>query len=266
MIDHFGRQIEILRISVTDRCNYRCVYCMPPEGVQFIPHEKILRFEEIVDVVKVAVSLGITKFRLTGGEPLARSGIVELVRKISRVEGVAELAMTTNGSLLAPVAGDLKSAGLDRVNISLDTMDPKKFTSITRGGKIEDVIAGIDAAAAAGLQPVKLNIVVTPEEGDGDARAVEAFARNRNLVTRRILKMDIRNGTFSVVENSDRGDCKVCNRLRLTSHGYIRSCLLADVMFNVREYGIHKAFRNAADYKPESGCGTEISYMGRIGG
>ncbi len=266
MIDPYGRTIKIIRISVTDRCNYRCVYCMPASGVPDIPHEKIMRYEEIRDFCVVAVGMGIRRFRLTGGEPLVRPGVVDLVRMIRAIPGVEEIALTTNASRLAPVAGDLKAAGLDRVNISLDTLDPDRFREITRGGDIRDVLAGIDAALAAGLTPVKLNIVVFPGEGDADARAVEAFAAEKGCQSRRIRKMDLAAGEFDVVQHSDRGDCRVCNRLRLTSHGYVRSCLLHDIMFSVRELGAEEAIRQAVRNKPERGTGTSVSGMNRIGG
>jgi len=266
LIDKLGRKIEILRISVTDRCNYRCVYCMPETGVPFIPHPNILSYEEIVDITRVAISMGITKFRLTGGEPLVRLNIVGLVEKLSALPGIDELAMTTNGSLLAPLAADLAKAGLDRVNISLDTLDSDRFSEITRGGRIEDVLEGIDAALSAGLTPVKLNIVVTPDDGEQNAERVEAYARKKGLITRRITKMDIRNGIFSVVQNSDRGDCSKCNRLRLTSDGYIRCCLLNDIMFDARQLGAKEAILRAVRAKPECGIGTKVEYMGRIGG
>ncbi len=266
MIDGFGRSIELMRISVTDRCNYRCVYCMPPEGVQFIPHQKILRYEEIVKVVEAAIRLGIHKFRVTGGEPLVRPGIVDLVRMLARLPGIEDLSLTTNGALLAPLAQSLADAGLMRINVSLDTVDPVEFSRITRGGNLNDVLAGIDAAIQAGLSPVKLNIVVFPDHTDDHARAVEAYAAERGLITRRIHQMDIVNGVFSVVENSDRGNCQVCNRLRLTSDGYIRSCLLHDTMFDVRTLGPEEAIRQAIRHKPEHGCFTRNAYMGRIGG
>lgn len=266
MIDPFGRTIEIIRISVTDRCNYRCVYCMPASGVPNIPHDRIMRYEEIRDFCAVAVRLGIRRFRLTGGEPLVRPDIINLVRMIREIDGVEELAMTTNASRLAPIAADLKAAGLDRVNISLDTLDPDRFREITRGGDIRDVLAGIDAALAADLTPVKLNMVVFPGEGDADARSVEAFAVRKGCQSRRIRKMDLFDGTHDIVQHSDRGNCRVCNRLRLTSHGYVRSCLLHDIMFSVRELGAEEAIRQAILHKPERGTGTTIDGMNLIGG
>ncbi len=265
MIDGIGRKIEVLRVSVTDRCNLRCVYCMPETGVPFLAPEFILRFEEIIEVVRVAISLGINRIRLTGGEPMVRSGIVDLVRALAALPGIVELAMTTNGSLLAGKAKALADAGLNRVNISLDTMDPEVYRKITRGGDLTDVLNGIEAAQAAGLIPVKLNIVV-PDDDDSGARQVEAYARKMGLVTRRIRKMDIRRGVFSPVENSDRGICSVCNRLRLSSDGFIRPCLFSDLKFSVRELGARDALHKAAKFKPKQGMKLQNAYMFQIGG
>jgi len=157
--DKFGRNINYMRISVTDRCNLRCVYCMPEEGVKPITHDQVLRYEEILQVVKVTKDLGITHIRITGGEPLVRKNLVSLIRRIKSL-GIDDLSLTTNGTLLAPLARSLKEAGLDRVNISLDTLDPKKFRAITRCGNLEDTLNGINAAIQAGLHPVKINMVV----------------------------------------------------------------------------------------------------------
>lgn len=160
LTDLLGRTINYLRISVTDRCNLRCVYCMPPQGIPLISHNAIMRYEEIVEVVRIAAEQGITDIRLTGGEPLARMGITELVRMIAGVPGIRDISMTTNGVLLERYALELKEAGLKRVNISLDTLNPERFTRITRGGSFEQVWRGILAAEAAGLSPIKLNTVV----------------------------------------------------------------------------------------------------------
>jgi cyclic pyranopterin phosphate synthase len=158
--DAYQRPISYLRISVTDRCNLRCIYCMPPQGVPWQPHEEILRYEEIETVVRAAARLGISKVRLTGGEPLVRLGLVELVRMIAQIPGIDDLAMTTNGTLLARYAAELAAAGLRRVNISLDTLRPERFQLITRFGNLEDVLAGMEAARGAGLHPIKINTVV----------------------------------------------------------------------------------------------------------
>jgi cyclic pyranopterin phosphate synthase len=173
-LDNFNRPISYLRVSVTDRCNLRCVYCMPPEGVPWRPHGEILRYEEVETVVRAAASLGISKVRLTGGEPLLRLGIVNLVAMIARIPGIDDLAMTTNGTLLARYAEGLKAAGLHRVNVSLDTLRPERFRTITRLGEMSDTLEGIAAAKEAGLVPVKVNTVVI--RGLNDNEAVD-FAR-----------------------------------------------------------------------------------------
>ena len=160
LLDRYQRPITYLRLSVTDRCNLRCVYCMPAEGIHLRRHDEILRYEEIVRVVRTAVGMGICFVRLTGGEPLARKGLADLVRMLRAIPGLEELTMTTNGTLLGAQAQALAEAGLDRVNISLDTLCPARFRRITRLGELRDVLAGIEAAEEAGLVPIKLNTVV----------------------------------------------------------------------------------------------------------
>ncbi|MGI6032233.1 MAG: GTP 3',8-cyclase MoaA [Coriobacteriales bacterium] len=159
MEDKFGRRIDYLRISLTDRCNLRCIYCMPEEGVPWKSHQDILRIEEIAEFVRYAAQLGVRKVRLTGGEPLVRKGVVDLVRDIHETPGIEDISLTTNGVLLPQMAHDLKEAGLNRVNISLDTLDPVQYTYVTRRGKIDDVFAAINAALEVGFDPVKINAV-----------------------------------------------------------------------------------------------------------
>jgi cyclic pyranopterin phosphate synthase len=159
--DSFQRPINYLRISVTDRCNLRCIYCMPPGGVCLMSHEDILRYEEIYTIAQAAAELGIDKIRLTGGEPLVRAGLPELIQMLARIEAIDDISLTTNGTLLKRCAAELKQAGLRRVNVSLDTLKSDRFELITRsGGNISQVLEGIDAARAVGLTPVKLNMVV----------------------------------------------------------------------------------------------------------
>ncbi|MDP3630319.1 MAG: GTP 3',8-cyclase MoaA [Actinomycetota bacterium] len=158
--DGHGRRIDYLRISVTDRCNLRCVYCMPSEGVPWKPHDALLSFEEIERFAAVAAGEGISKIRLTGGEPLVRKGLVEHVRRLREMTGIESIAITTNGTLLPKFAHELVEAGLKRVNVSLDTLDPAVYSQITRGGKLEDALAGLEAAFESGMDPVKLNVVV----------------------------------------------------------------------------------------------------------
>ena len=160
ILDSFGRSINYLRISVTDRCNLRCLYCMPPEGVPRIPHTEILSYEEIQTVVQAAAELGITRIRLTGGEPLVRAELPKLVRMLSQMEGIEELFLTTNGTFLKKYALELKQAGLSRVNVSLDTLKADKFRYITCLGELKDVLEGIETARNVGLHPVKINTVV----------------------------------------------------------------------------------------------------------
>ena len=168
ILDPFGRTVNYLRISVTDRCNLRCVYCMPPEGVPQISHDEILSYEEIRAVVQAASQLGINKIRLTGGEPLVRADFPELVAMLSRMAGIRELSLTTNGILLKKHAVALRQAGLSRINVSLDTLKADKLQSITRLGRLKDVLEGIEMAKEAGFQPVKINTVVMRNINDDE--------------------------------------------------------------------------------------------------
>jgi cyclic pyranopterin phosphate synthase len=166
-LDRFGRRIHYLRISLTDHCNLRCVYCMP-EDMTFQPNADLMQDDEIITLVNLFAGLGFDKFRLTGGEPTVRAHVVDLVREIAGVAGVRSLSMTTNGVLLARLAHLLKEAGLQRVNISMDTLNPEKFKRLTRWGSLEDVWAGIQAAEAAGLTPIKINAVVVAGYNEPD--------------------------------------------------------------------------------------------------
>jgi cyclic pyranopterin phosphate synthase len=167
--DSFHRPINYLRISVTDRCNLRCVYCMAAEGVSLMSHKDILTYEEINTIAQAAVGLGINKIRLTGGEPLVRSGLPELLKMLAQIEGIDDISLTTNGTLLSRYASELKDAGLRRVNVSLDTLKPERFKQITRrDNKLSEVLEGIDAARAVGLNPVKLNTVVMAGVNDDE--------------------------------------------------------------------------------------------------
>lgn len=191
MKDCFGREISYLRISVTDRCNLRCKYCMPECGIENIGHENILTFEDIERIVKASTELGIKKFRITGGEPLARRGIVDLIGNLAKIKGVEELAMTTNGTMLSEHAEALKNAGLNRVNISLDTLDHMKYAEITRGGDLDQVFMGIDAAIKADLMPVKLNIVAIAGFNDDEILDFVQLTYNHPIDIRFIELMPI---------------------------------------------------------------------------
>jgi cyclic pyranopterin phosphate synthase len=253
MYDSFSRRINYLRISVTDRCNLRCSYCMPAEGVQIVPHSAILSYEEIVDLVREAVALGIDKVRITGGEPLLRRNIEHLVAALAEIGDLKDLAMTTNACRLQDLAVPLKKAGLHRINISVDTLDPARFAEITRGGNLQEVLAGIEAAVAAGFNPIKLNCVVSESPDEPDARAVAEFGRARGMQVRFIRRMNTAQGRFWRVVGGDGGLCSACNRLRVSSDGRIFPCLFNDVSYSVRELGPKEALLAAALNKPQAG-------------
>lgn len=191
MKDSFGREINYLRVSLTDRCNLRCEYCMPEKGVSKLQHCDILTLEETYEAIKAFVSLGISKIRFTGGEPLVRLGIVDLISKVSKLEGVKDIAMTTNGVLLEKYAEDLKEAGLTRVNISLDTMDENKYRSITRGGELVQVLKGIEAAKKAGLSPIKINTVLIGGFNEDEIPDFVNLTKNEDIDIRFIELMPI---------------------------------------------------------------------------
>jgi cyclic pyranopterin phosphate synthase len=175
--DTLGRSHTYLRVSVTDRCNYRCVYCMPEEGLSWVPRDELLRYEEIVRIVAVMAQMGVEKVRITGGEPTLRSDIEQLIAGIAAVPGIRDIAMTTNGHTLAKLADRLASAGLSRVNISIDSVNPARFARLTRGGDLARVLEGIEAARAAGLTPIRLNAVVLAGENEDDLfEMVDFFA------------------------------------------------------------------------------------------
>jgi cyclic pyranopterin phosphate synthase len=266
MIDSYGRMIDYLRISVTDRCNLRCGYCMPPEGVPRLHHRDILTFEEIAEVARAAVGLGAAKIRLTGGEPLVRRDIAKLVQMLAAIRGVGDLSMTTNGTLLARHAPSLAEAGLHRVNISLDAVDAARYAAITRGGDVRQVLAGIDAARKAGLKPIRLNCVVEADSREADAKGVAQFAAAAGLEVRFIRKMNLAGGAFAVVEGGLGGDCPRCNRLRLSSDGHIRPCLFSNMSFSVRELGAVEALTRAVELKPRAGSACTDLAMHAIGG
>jgi len=270
MEDNFGRNISYLRISVTDRCNLRCIYCMPQEGVKLIDRSMILTYKEIEDFTRIAVTKGITKVRITGGEPLVRKDVTTLVRALASIEEnnnrITDLSMTTNGSLLSDFALELKSAGLMRVNISLDTINPRQYADITRGGDINSVFRGISAAKSAGLTPIKLNCVVESSRDELNAKGVAEFALREGLEVRYIPLMNLRSGIFGRVDGGEGGDCPHCNRLRLTATGMLKPCLFNDIEFNIRELGAEKAIELALQHKPLAGSHNNSDCFYNIGG
>ncbi|HDZ40507.1 MAG TPA: radical SAM protein [Bacteroidetes bacterium] len=266
MYDRFNRRINYLRISVTDRCNLRCRYCMPAEGIKLISHEEILSYDEITDFTRVAVNMGIDKVRLTGGEPLVRKDLPVLVEMLAGLKGIKDLSMTTNGTLLGKYAQQLARAGLGRVNVSIDSMDPFKFTWLTRGGRLDDTLEGIDAAIENGLTPVKLNCVVKESKDEPDARMVTSFAEKKGLEVRYIRQMDLGRGEFGVVEGGDGGNCARCNRLRLTSDGKVKPCLFSELEYDIGKPGAEQAIIMALKNKPACGTVNRRGYFYNIGG
>ncbi len=202
MQDSFGRNIEYLRVSITDRCNLRCVYCMPEEGIKKLDREKILSFEEIIKIVKACASLGIRKIRYTGGEPLIIKGIENLIHETSIIPGIEDIAITTNGILLYDMAQDLKKAGLKRVNISLDTLNEDKYRKITRGGDLRKVLMAIEKCIEIGMTPVKLNVVLIRGLNDDEVIDLMNLTMNMPVEVRFIELMPIGEG----VKYYDKGE------------------------------------------------------------
>ncbi len=266
MYDNFDRKINYLRISVTDRCNLRCVYCMPEDGIKMLQHSEVLSFEEITAITRVAVSLGVNKVRITGGEPLVRKGIVNLVEMMAAIPGIDDLSITTNGILLARYAVQLKEAGLNRVNISLDTLDGEKYNLLTRGGVLNEVLKGIQAAKDVGFQPLKINCVVRQSAEEKDAKMVAEYCKQQGLEVRFIHQMSLTEGHFSVVEGGSGGDCSNCNRLRLTANGKLMPCLFSELEYDVRLLGAEQAIRMALENKPSCGSMNLTGEFYNIGG
>ena len=180
LVDGFNRPIKYLRLSVTDRCDFRCTYCMA-EDMQFLPKKDVLSLEELYDVAKAFVSLGVEKIRLTGGEPLIRNGVMSLIHKLGHMPNLRELCLTTNGSRLAATAEDLKKAGLNRINVSLDTLDPARFRALTRYGKLDEVLKGLENIQKAGFERVKINSVLLKHYNFDEAESLARFALERGF-------------------------------------------------------------------------------------
>ena len=200
LVDNFGRTVNYVRISVTDRCDFRCVYCMDEE-MQFVPRAKLLSLEEIATIARAFTELGVGKIRITGGEPLVRRNVVKLFRDLGRLQGLKELTLTTNGSQLPKLAGELKDAGVKRINISLDSLDPVKFKRLTRIGELSLTLAGIDAAIAAGFEKIKINSVILKNRNDDEIPALVRFASARGMDISFIEEMPL-----GVIGDHDRAE------------------------------------------------------------
>ena len=189
--DSYGRKINYVRVSVTDRCNMRCKYCMPPSGVSKKSHSDILTFEQLYEIINVLSELGVNKVRLTGGEPLVRKGVVDFIDRISSIGTIKDLAMTTNGQLLYRYANDLKNAGLKRLNISIDTLDDKKYSEITRGGNLSNTLKGIEKAKSLGFDKIKLNVVLMGGFNDNEIDSFVNITKTEEIDVRFIELMPI---------------------------------------------------------------------------
>ena len=200
LVDNFGRSVDYVRISVTDRCDFRCVYCMA-EDMQFVPRAQLLTLEELADVGRAFTELGVTKIRITGGEPLIRRNIVHLLDDLGRLPGLNELVMTSNGSQLTKLAGAVRDAGVSRLNISLDTLDPDKFRRITRVGDLDRVLQGIDAALKAGFEKIKINAVILKNRNHDEVVDLVRFAADRGMDISFIEEMPL-----GIVGDHDRAE------------------------------------------------------------
>ncbi|HUW68902.1 MAG TPA: radical SAM protein [bacterium] len=265
MFDSFGRNVHYLRVSVTDRCNLRCVYCMPAEGVPLVQHERILSLERIALVVEAAASLGFDKVRLTGGEPLVRKGLPALVTMIASIPGIKTIAMTTNGTLLAPVASDLARRGLSSVNISLDTLDPDLYAAITRGGNVHEAIEGVRAARAAGL-PVKLNVVIGPDGDTEGPSALQEFAAREGCTVQTIRQYRLDEDKFDDERYDRPSPCAICNRIRLLATGELKPCLHGDAAIPIDWNDIPSSIRACVESKPACGSHSSEHVVSSIGG
>lgn len=284
MVDGCGRTIDYLRLSVTDLCNYRCRYCMPPEGVPKRPHGDILSLEELAEIGEAAVACGVRKIRLTGGEPLVRRGILTLCRRLRAIPGLEELCLTTNGSLLKDFAGPLREAGVDRLNISLDTLRPDRFAAMTRRGDLNDVLDGIAAAEAAGFTGLKLDTVLIGGFNDDEIPDFVDLTRNHPWSVRfielmpmgpcagweracflscaavldvcpaleperadgvaRLYRLPGAAGTVGLISPVSHDFCGECRRVRVTADGKLKSCLHSAEELPLR--GLHGAELEAA--------------------
>jgi cyclic pyranopterin phosphate synthase len=265
MYDSYNRQIDYLRISVTDKCNLRCRYCMPREGIPIRRHEDFLSFEQITAVVRAAVKLGVIKVRLTGGEPLVKRDIVELVGMICAVEGLKQLAMTTNGTLLPRYAAALKRAGLNSLNISLDTLDPKAYRLLTRGGDIRRVLAGIDAAVAERF-PVKINMVVLADTSQPEIEQMKSFCATRGLSLQLINHYALAEEKIDDYSYDRPPRCQECNRIRLLADGTLKPCLHSDREIPVDLNNIEASLLETVAAKPARGLTCTGRSMMEIGG
>ena len=293
MIDSFNRNITYLRLSVTELCNLRCRYCMPEEGVCKKRHEDMLTQEEMLQAVRVCAALGIRKVRITGGEPLVKPNIVSLCKEIAAVRGIGELCLTTNGTLLAPVAEQLKQAGVDRLNISLDTLDEEKYRMITRGGELSEARRGIEAAMDAGFRKIKINTVLIggfnideivslanlTRQYPVDVRfGPDAYIPNTVVLEKlpelepvsadggvaKLYRLPGALGEIGLISPVSDHFCAACNRIRITADGKVKPCLHSSDEISIKgmdEVGMYEKIKSAILEKPQ--WHGELSYYER---
>jgi cyclic pyranopterin phosphate synthase len=268
MLDRYNRKIDYLRVSVTDRCNLRCIYCMPEEGIFLKTHNEIMSYEKILSVIQVATRFGIKKIRLTGGEPLVRQDISFLIKEIKKVNGIEELTLTTNGVLLSKMAQELKEAGLDRINVSLDTLDPEKYRQITRIGEIDTVLRGIEAINSVDFKRTKINMVLIPGINDQETGDMRAFCVKNGLTLQRINHYSLRDyNSINRKYDAERPlPCELCDRIRLTADGKLKPCLFSDMEIPVNFENIGESLKKAILSKPESGTVCMLKQNWQIGG
>ncbi len=265
MFDRYERSITYLRISVTEACNLRCIYCVPEEGAPRRPHRDLLTLPQMAETARAAVGLGVTKIRLTGGEPLMRRGIVDLVRMLAAIEGLEHLAMTTNATLLAPLAVPLRDAGLHSLNISIDTLDPTRYRELTRGGDIEASLAGLRAARDAGF-PVKINMVILDTTPEGEIARMRSFCDEHGARLQLIRRFELAQRKREPHVFDRPPSCARCNRIRLTADGMIKPCLHTDDEVPLDFSRLETSLTEAIVSKPRAGGACTNRAMSQIGG
>jgi cyclic pyranopterin phosphate synthase len=241
---------------------------MPQETFVHRSHRDILSYEQIESLVGTAARMGITKVRLTGGEPLVRKDIEQLVAKLAVIDGINEVCMTTNGTLLAGMAVRLKQNGLARVNISIDSLDAGRYHAVTRGGDLSKALAGLDVALEARLTPIKINMVILDDTTEEDLETMRAFCKQRHLQLQKIMRFSLydRDDMSRRFDTERPPECKQCNRLRLTSDGFLRPCLFSDKEIQVDFNNIEGSILKAVAEKPENGSFCRNRLMNQIGG
>ncbi len=265
MLDSYNRPITYIRISVTERCNLRCVYCMPEEDTICTSEQKTLSFDNLMQVVTVAADMGMEKVRITGGEPLVRQGVPEFIGRIKALQKVQFVGMTTNGTLLRKYKQELQQSGVDRINLSLDTLHADRYKTLTRGGDIEQVFDGIFAMKEANI-PIKINMVITKESTAQEIEEMKAFTQKEALELQLIKEYRL-----STQKDDDHPyhrppHCGGCNKIRILSNGIIKPCLHSDIEIPLDMNHIQESLEYAIGIKPLAGSSSQRDNIAKIGG